>query len=91
VTYGEMYRVVGDLKALKGYLKAIPRDVAPNKDPGIYLAKAEQQLRYLISKYERVKLNLRKEAEACPSRDNICDQDPKGIGKLFVEGNQCQE
>ena len=52
-------RVILDLKTLRGCFRHVNKDVAPNKDKGIYFEKAMQDLDHVIKKYEHL-LELRK-------------------------------
>ena len=52
-------RVLIDLKSLRGCFKHVNKDVAPNKDKGIYFEKAMQDLDHTIKKYEHL-LELKK-------------------------------
>jgi len=46
-------KILSDLRGLKGSLQKVPEDVAPDKDKGIYLKKAEKDVEELIEKYQQ--------------------------------------
>jgi len=47
-------RVILDLKSIRGCFKHVNKDVAPNKDKGIYFEKAMHDLDKAIKKYEKM-------------------------------------
>jgi hypothetical protein len=45
-------RVIAHLRAILGAFQKVPKDVAPEEDPGIYFNKAMKDLKQLIKKYK---------------------------------------
>ena len=68
-----MREILIDLWKIRGAFNCVPKDVAPNKDKGIYFAKAMKDLEDIIRKYEKREIekkikNLRRELDALPMR-----------------------
>ena len=45
-------RILYDLKSIKGYFKCVPKNIAPDKDKGVYFEKAINYLDSMIREYE---------------------------------------
>lgn len=54
-------KIISDLKQIKGCARCVPKDVAPNQDPGIYLEKLIADIDGTITKYEKIRNKSKKQ------------------------------
>lgn len=54
-------KIIADLKQIKSYARCVPKNIAPDQDPGVYFEKLLADIEGTIEKYEKIRNKPKKQ------------------------------